>query len=186
MRAKKPRSKRISKKRLLAIIAIGLIVVGAGIFVLHSNKKTDSSASIKNGINYDPPTEDDKKEVEQNKEELSNDQGMPSPTPNPPSSEKTARELVITYSGQYGSYIEVSGYVRGTFEDQGKCLATFTKGSLTVSKESAGFKDVNRTTCTPFSIPRSEFQESGIWELVLSYRSNTSTGNSQATSVEVK
>lgn len=178
------------KKKLTTPILIGsvvLIVCAVLIFVLvrrDTPEAPSTSSVIQEGINYDPPTEEDKEAVEQNKEEISQGQ-TPASTPPAPDG-RTSRTPIITYAQQYDANIETTGYVPGVFEDGGTCKATFSKGSLRVVKESAGFADVNRTSCTPISVPVTEFTEKGKWTVVLSYESSSSTGVSNSVEVEVK
>lgn len=177
------------KKKLTTLVLIGLVVLiicGVLIFILMRRDSPDMSSTgivSQDGINFDPPTEEDKEAVEQNKEELSQGQ-TPAPTTPAPDG-RTSRTPVITYAQQYAANVETTGYVPGVFEDGGTCKATFSKGSLRIVKESAGFADVNRTSCTPISVPVAEFSEKGKWTVILSYESSSSTGISTSVEVEV-
>lgn len=177
------------KKKLPTFILIGVVVVACGalIFVLvrRDSPAVPSTDSVsQGGINYGPPTEEDKAAVEQNKQELSQGQTTAPTTPAPDG--RTVRTPIITYAQQYDANIETTGYIPGVFEDGGTCKATFSKGSLRVVKESAGFADVNRTSCTPIVVPVTEFAEKGKWTVAISYESSSSTGVSTSVEVEVK
>lgn len=78
---------------------------------------------------------------------------------------------------------ETRGYVSNVLEDGGTCTATYTKGSTKVTGTSTGFVDVNKTTCAP--IPISGLSR-GDWVVVLSYKSATASGASQAITLNVQ
>lgn len=183
------RTRTKKKKKLLIpiIIAAAVVLAGAAIiaFLIRNDDKTKTpGTSSQSGINFGPPTEEDKQEVDRNKEEISKEEDTPPP---PPAQDgRSVRNPFITYAQQFSGNVELSGYVPGVIEEGGTCKAEFTNGSARVTKESPGFADVNRTSCTPFVIPVSEFSPKGKWSVILSYSSTSSTGTSQAVEVEVK
>lgn len=102
--------------------------------------------------------------------------------------QKTKVTPEITYATQErsGQPIEVRGFVPQIYEDGGTCLATFTRGTQSVSKSSTGFKNVSYTTCPTITLARSSFPSSGDWTLILSYKSATSEGSSQSQVIKVQ
>jgi len=174
-----------SKKKLLIVLAV-LVVATTGAIVWLTNRgdapsvstTTERTMPAPGEVNLDPPTEEDKAEVEQNKDELAEQQEQPAPPA------KTA-SVIITYAAQYDQSIEVAAYVSNVFEDGGTCKLTLKNGSKTITRESTGFADARSTTCPPFSVPRSEFS-AGTWKATVSYNSSALIGSSEEKSLEVK
>lgn len=175
---------------LISIVALGA-VTGVSIMMFHrhhspaTNKKQPIFTPTSTGqpVNLSPPTNQEKQQVDQTKDQITKDQAS---QPSAPSSNpQTTASPFITYAAQQGQSIQVNGYVGGVFEDNGTCLATFTKGDLKVTGESKGIADSDHTTCPPITIPRSSFS-SGTWSVVLSYSSDTASGSSQARNVVIQ
>lgn len=93
---------------------------------------------------------------------------------------------VISYAGEANSQIELHGYVPGVFEDGGSCVYTMTQNSKTITKQSSGFQDVNKTTCQPVVFPSSDMSSTGTWRVTLTYGSATSHGTSQTYNLQVQ
>src|SRR4030095_16005060 len=175
----------LNKKTLLVIVAILIATVGVVWFVNRgddtpstSNSQPDSS------INYGPPTEEEKQETERHKQELEDKLGSDnSSTPAPPSGSQAS--IVMTYATYTNGGVEASGFVSNVFEDGGTCTLTLSKGSLSVTGNSQGFVDVNKTSCPPIVINRSQIPESGDWTAVLSYSSSSAKGSSSSQTINV-
>jgi hypothetical protein len=135
-------------------------------------------------VNLSPPTEEDKQQVDQTKDELGDDQTAPKP-PTQPDSKATVSPF-ISYAALEGQTGVVNGYVGGVFEEGGTCTATFTRGSAKIVKTTTGFQDSDHTTCPPFNVARGELASAGTWDVILSYTSNTSTGSSPPSQVDIK
>lgn len=176
------------KKRLLILPLIaGILLLGGtvlAVFIIRGDDKPkELETTNQSGINFGPPTEEDKQEVDRNKEEISSENNAP-----PPSTQdgRAVRNPIITYAQEFDGNIEVTGYVPGVIEENGMCKVEFTNGNTRFSRESKGFADVNRTSCTPFTVPVNEFVPKGKWRITLSYSSSSSIGTSQALEIEVK
>lgn len=175
-----------NRKKMYFSIAGAMLVLLVGTFLFVRSRNHTSTVpspatkTLADGstVNLAPPTEEDKKAVDQHKEDLSN-------SSTPPASNTQNVTPIISSSGQFGDAIEVRGFVPGIFEDGGTCKANFTLNAASISKQSAAVKDATVTRCTNFSIPRSEFS-AGTWTLTLEYASAAHQGSSETTKVEVK
>ena len=165
-----------NKTKLFATLAV-FVLLSAGVIVWLVNRnpsvatiqQTSHSIPEPGGINLDPPTEEDKAEVEKNKDKLA-DQTNATPAP------KGSATVVITRAEQY-SDIEVAAYVSNLFEDGGTCTLTLNNGGHTITRQSTGIQDARKTTCPAFSIPRSEFPVTGAWKITVSYNSAAANGS---------
>ncbi len=187
-RYKKPKSRK--KPILIASVILAILLAG-GFWWWQSHSKQPAQKYTKTSTGYDvnlnPPTVEDKKEAEQNKEKISQEQekeGPQIPQPQPESANK--KTPFITFAGQEGQSVEVSGYVTGIFEDGGTCTATFTQNSRKVTASSQGFKDSDHTTCTPILVQRNQFPASGTWSATLSYNSSQGSGTSESRNVTIQ
>ncbi len=177
-----------SKKLLKTALPLFIAVILASGLVWFINRKPNVSTSTvpqvsnigTDGVNYSPPTEQDIKEAEQNKEKLGNKDNPPTTTPS------NMANIIITYAGQFDQDVEVAFYVSNAYEDGGTCSVTITNGSLSVTKDTKGFKDVRTTVCPPIVIPRAEFPTAGQWTAVVSYTSQTANGTSEQRIIEIK
>jgi hypothetical protein len=163
---------RIGKKKI--IIGLVVIVAVGGAAAAWALTRNDNPKPLKVGeVNYGPPTKAEKKETEEHKQQLENNQ-------NQSTDAKPKIGVVITYL----SKTEARGYATGVFEDGGTCTLTLTKGSAKVTGISTGIMDVNKTTCGPISIDQSQLT-SGNWTAILSYSSSTGSGSSESQTLSV-
>lgn len=190
LKNKKYQHNRQTKGRSKLWLIGGVVVLVVGAALLYFLTKDDETpvstfdkTSTGHDVNLSPPTPEEQQAGNEAKEELTNKDGTPEPTT--PSGTAKA-DPFITFVGQEGDTVEVTGYVGGVFEEGGTCKATFTKGSLTVTADSKGFQDASHTTCTPISVPRANFSQAGTWNVVLSYSSTKATGASQTRPVLVQ
>ncbi len=187
----RPKSTKKHPRLLLIIIGV-LVVAGAIGGYLYIRNKNDRPNTDKTGttINYRPPTAEEKKQAEDAKDKIVQDQQTQqsgaTKDDQPASNRPSKLTVFIARLEQVGPNIEASGYVGGVFEDDGTCTLTLTNGSAKLSKQSKGFKDFNHTTCTPFSFPSSELTKAGAWTVSLSYSSPSGTGTSETKTLEVQ
>ena len=179
--------KRHQKTILITFVILVTAAAGGTWFLLKNrndsnNTSTKSSADSKESINYSPGTDQDQKDADQRKQEIADQQNQ---NPEPTTGKKSVTPVIVDAS-QYGNEVEVRAYVPGIIEDGGTCTVTFTKGSLSVTKQSTGEKDATTTRCTNITIPRSEFKDYGKWNVSLSYSSSTTQGTASARTIEVQ
>ncbi len=184
MRVSKSKKTKLSNKKIFLFI-LGLFVVGglAFYYFKHQEKQLAPSAnptSLGEKINFNPPTEEDKQDVVQHKQELVNQQQVQNNTK--PTGNVTP---IITDAGFYDGQVEVRSFISGIYESGGTCTVILTKGSAQVTKEGKSSKGATTTDCPPVIIPKSELNP-GIWNVHVSYSSGAAQGNSETKTVEVK
>ena len=97
-----------------------------------------------------------------------------------------ATSVVTTYSGwddQDGG-LEVDGFVPGLVESAGTCTLRATQGARTVTVDAPAQADASTMQCGALVIPADELGP-GAWRAVLSYRSDSASGQAPAVTVEV-
>lgn len=182
-------SKRSSSPSLRRILAgLGVVLLVAGVLALLDARsvidlpffKDKKAVSPTNGVNYGPPTEEEKAETEQFKDSL----GGTAPTTTPtPAGQKNPVTTVLTSWGPKGQSIEARGSV-SVVESGGTCTLTATKGSQSASQSIAATPNAQNVSCGLITIPSSSLTP-GSWSITLSYSSTASEGISQAQTVEV-
>ncbi len=180
-------SKRRIKRIVFMVLVLLLLVSGLSVswYRNRNNNETGSeiSAPGTEKIDLSPPTEADKQAVDDNKTRIAEKDSQNAQAP----SAVTNVTPTIVDASYYASdqVFELSAYVSGVFESTGVCKVTLTKGSVTVSRESVGFKNSSYTSCTPISIPLTSFPSAGEWSVVVNYTSPTAQGNSQPKTVRI-
>ncbi len=170
-----------------------ILLLAGGVFLAirtrHKNptatQSNTASGTAESKINMEPATDQEKSDSEQRKEEAANNATTPTqPSTQPSNAKKSVSPVIVNAS--MGESLTVRAYVAGIFEDGGTCTLEASQDNNKVTKQTSGFKDATTTTCTAFSIPRSEFPTAGTWKLVLTYDSTTAHGVSQTISTEIK
>lgn len=177
-----------SKKKLAIILAVLLIVaaLSGGFYIKNSNKETPRTPDQGETINFDPPTEEDAKRVDENKQSIvDREEAIKNNSQQPQPSTKSVKP-VITYAGQYDTGVEVGGFTNGVFEDNSTCTATFSNGSTTFSKSVNAIKNVNAMDCPAIIAPIDQFNPKGVWNVSLKYSSQSASGESDARQIEIK
>lgn len=181
---------KITKNRIVLLVVV-LLLSAASVYYFGfrrddpANKPTDSTSQNSGEIlNLNPPTESEKMSDDDKKSD------QITQTENGQASLKSAKP-VITSAGQfdnvqYGSAIEIRTLISGVYESGGKCTATLTNGTNSISKTVDAIQDVSTTICDVVTIPRDEFVTAGTWSLVVKYSSTKYSGESDITTLEVK
>ncbi len=179
-----------SKKRTILLVIAGLVLVAGLLFILDRKgvinlpfSNDDEPAVTPDGINYDPPTEQEKSETEEFKKSLGDQSTTTNPTT--PSGTKKSVTPVIVYSGTTSANAEVTGYVSGVVEEGGTCTVTLTKDGQKVTESKTATADATNTSCGLITIARTRLSP-GTWSATLAYSSNTAEGTSTSKSIEVK
>lgn len=145
-----------------------------------SNADVATAAQEESYVNLDPPTEEEKQQAQNRKDEIVTQSESQSSPPVSPDGKKQVTP-VITSADENA----VRAYIPGIIEDGGTCTATLAKsGSQTVTVSSEGVANVSQTVCAP-SISDKNLS-SGQWSVVLSYSSSKSGGKSAAYPLEIK
>jgi len=180
--------KKPSKKVLVVILA-SLVVLGAGatsywFLVRDSSSNVPGNGSGEPPVNLEPATEEDQQRADDNKQRIV-DQAAQVGNQQGNSSSKKNVAPIITYSGQYGSVVEVGAEV-AVFENSGTCIAVFTLGGSKVTRSVQAIQNVNRMSCPVMSVPVSELNPKGEWTVVVSYDSGTTVGASNPSKFRVE
>lgn len=170
----------ISKTSIVVALVVVLLAAG-GAFAYYHFSDTSVAPQNSSGIDLSPATEPEKQDSNERKEETAQQEDTPPPAPG-----ATSVTPIIVDASQYSDQIEVRSYVPAIYEDGGTCTVTFSKGSLTFTKQSAANKGATTTSCANVNVTRSEFAEAGQWTAVVSYSSPTALGNSQPKTFEVQ
>jgi hypothetical protein len=187
-----PRKNKVSKKRAIILFSIGFILLLGLLLVLDRKGvinlpflSDEKPAPSSNGINYGPPTDQEKTETEQFKEGIGNQTTNPPPnTPSSPSKKKTVTPIMTSW-GADSQQAEVRGYVAGVNEEGGTCTLTLTNGSQKVTETKPATPDAQTVSCGLISIARDKLSP-GTWTATLSYSSNNAEGVSNSNSLKVE
>lgn len=169
----------------MLILSGSLVVVLAAGSVLayrHFSNKPDATKTNNPSekVNYTPASPVEKKESEDNKDRIVEEQNQAQNTPTPSTgSKKSVTPTIVSADSR-----NVSAYVTGIFEEGGTCTATFTKGAISKNVTSRGFQNVSYTQCAPINLADGSLS-SGTWTLVVNYSSSTSKGESASKQVVV-
>lgn len=167
---------KLSKKAvLIALMAVIIILAASIIYKNYYDRSSKSTPEPASTINLDPPTEQELSETAAHKEKLANESTTDNAATDTGQYGKTKVTPVITSVNQD----ELRAYISGTFEDGGTCIATFKQGTLSFTKQSTGFANVNTTNCSVIKLDRSDFANSGEWAVTVEYTSDNSTGISE-------
>lgn len=179
----KQKNKNITNRRrksiIFIVISFVLITIGCGYF--YAAKMISNNSTSEGTIRYEAATKIEKQEAENNKNNIVKSQQNKNNNPSSPNTSTQKQTVKPTITNTNGS---INAYVSGIFESGGTCTATFTKGSTTLTKTSAGFENVSYTQCTPINID-SSFLESGSWTVFIKYNSEKSEGMSDSQQMEV-
>jgi hypothetical protein len=106
--------------------------------------------------------------------------------PPPDASTGEVADVVITVARWHGdaSEVQAGGYVRGVLEREGECTLTLTRDGQQVQASTTAEPDAKTMACGLLSIPRDQLT-SGTWTAVLSYASETTSGESATSEVDV-
>ena len=166
------RQSRLKKGFLIAMVLFA--AVGASFFTYQNRKPSPSSTEDANPINYNPATELEISEAEQNKGRFEED-----PDTITASGDKKTVTVNIVDASQYEQAIETRAFVSGVVESGGVCTLTFTKDGSTVTRTVIAEDNVGTTLCPTVTIPRSDFSSTGVWLLKVSYDSNSAEGSTE-------
>jgi hypothetical protein len=174
-------------KKLIVISATALAVAVVGVlFTIRANHQASQvvlAPDNTDGINYEPATEEEKQQAEDNKDKLTDRINQESQQP---TGSKRQVNVQITSAEQTGSgEIEIYAYVSGVTENGGTCTALFTKDGEKVAKTSVGVQDATTTLCTPIRFPKTELPSTGNWSIVMGYTSSVAEGSSSPSEIKV-
>ena len=193
--------KRQTSPKQLALVAIAvllILVVAYGAYAKASTKwpftPPESSESANdeatNAVNYDPPTQEDVNSGQDAKRKIiddsnnTTDQGSSNTPAQSPTDTKPV-SVGVSFADVIDQKVEIRAFTPSVIEGNGKCTATLTKGSRSVSAASTSFIDSSSSQCRPIYIPVTKFPEKGTWNLIVTYTSPTSKGSSEKIEVSL-
>ena len=173
--------KKIVINKNIIILTSVVLLVGSGVFLYLKQsdyfvKQTDGSSSP-DTLNLEPPTDQDKKEAENHKEQLS------TPPTNPSASGKVTP--IITSWGQSNGKVEVATRVPGILEEGGVCTLTLKRNNETRTGSSNGIANVSEVSCGFIAIVRTSLT-AGEWSATVTYSSSKASGTSEAKNIMVE
>jgi hypothetical protein len=180
-------------KKIVLISLLSIALLSGGLFTLYRDRlfspdetKTSFQTPAKEkteSVDLSPPTNEDIKRVEENKERLVADPAVKENI----TSESSVSQVkpIVTYAGRYGSSVEVGGYI-DVFEEDGICTAIFSQGAKQITKSVQAVRSAKTTDCPVIAIPTADFNPKGQYTLVLSYQSSKTKGSSDIKTIEVQ
>jgi len=163
------------KKLLLIAVIIGLLLT-VGYFIFQKTYSSDNTFSAQDNsqeeskINLDPPTKEEQKAGDEQKEtNIKRQESVSLPD---------TAEVAIVDAAQYNNEIEIRAFVSNIIED-GECTMTFSKDDVIFSKSVPAYADATTTPCINLTVPRSEFSKPGSWDVTVTYSNGKLTGKSK-------
>jgi len=149
-------------KKVALLVALVLIAIGVGA-VVYVKSNNDVPKGEINGVNYDPPSAEDKQEAEDQKiDKIENQSGAPAPQP-------TTNIVTITESSYEAASKSIVIKTRLDGSGWQSCTITASKaGSTDVVKTADVLYQSSFSTCLGFTIPAEELDSPGQWTLKLS------------------
>ena len=182
---------RTSKKAaFLAIPAVVVIAAATYVYFAHQNSlwpflstKSADTPLVVDGINYAPPTDQEKAASQDAKKDTSHS------AENTGSTSSDGKNISVgvayaAYDSAKGA-VDIRAFTPDVIEGTGTCTARLTLDDITVTESSKAFVDSKSSQCEPILIQKTNFTTAGKWRLVVSYQSPTSEGSSPAMEVEV-
>ena len=172
------------KSKLLVLTALAMLLVAGGVYVYSKNSEKKNTVntpiSTEDQINYNPPTDEEKKSGDTAKEKFNE----PTNNSGAPDGIMSVKPEITNY-GVYQGNVEVSSHVPGILEKSGKCTLRLKKSGETVSQSKTAVPNVSEMSCGLIKIPVSKLS-AGTWTATVVYSSVSAKGSSDAVFIEVK
>lgn len=183
--------RRLNFKKISIWALPVLLVIGLSLFLLDKYSVIDLPfigqpvSTVKDGVDYRPPTETEKRETDDFKKNLPGAPVEDTPTSTP--GKKTSVVVTLASWGQspQTNDVDATGTVSGEISDTGTCTLTMTKGSVNVSESRSSTANAQGSSCGRIVVPYSKLAP-GTWDIQLSYSSETAEGSSSVTKLEVR
>ena len=180
--------KRFPKKIIIISGVIFLLIVSLLTYVCiirnnpFNQKSSQNTVRNNNFVDYGPATPEQQQAGNQTKSGSSDTPPAPTPIQG---SNKNNVQVTITDASQYTDTVEIRSYVNEV-SPTGHCNIQLQKSSSIISRDVDTLTNASTTSCKTVDIPVSEFNSDGSWVVTVTYSSDTATGESTATNVEVK
>lgn len=159
-------NKSKSKSPLKVIIVLAVIlaaVAGAALVYAYTQHKSENiPGSAQSGVDYNPPSDEQKAAGDQQKEETINqtDNGNQG-------SSGTGQDIGVSFTAlnQSGDQLQIRTLI-DTVSSTGVCTLTLVKDGVTVTKQSDIQAGPTSSTCKGFNVPLSELSP-GSWQVTV-------------------
>lgn len=172
------------KNKKIYIIAIVIIVLASSVVAGYLLTRSDRTVD-KDGIVYEPATEQEIQENDEFKKNLGLEEEN-KPVVKDSNNKKVVNPLISAWGqSSAGGDLFVNAYVPGIIEQNGTCTLMLNKNGLEVKESKSATNDAQATTCGRFNITGSKLSP-GSWNAELKYSSDISAGTSKKIIIEVK
>lgn len=180
---------RSNKKPLYVAILIVLVLLMSGLAYSYKNNlfffQEDSSTTADGEINLNPPTPEDKREAERNKQRIIEEEEKKDTAAGPTNDAKQEVTPIIGFIQQADSQdIEANGYITSVIEDDGTCTLTLERQGQKVTKSKQALPDAQGTVCGLLTVERSRLS-AGEWSATITYSSAKYQGTSNERKIKV-
>ena len=173
------KQKSSSKKKLIIAIVAAVVIAGAvaAYFFYQSgrlaNRQPSTAQSSAETINHNPPTQDERAQTEEHKEDIVK-QEQKEPTPGNPPTPATIQVTIVRATQSAGQPLNIRTIISGA--TTGTCNITLSKaGQPTVSKSYPIALDATTASCEGANIPAADFPASGEWQLQIIAQNTNAT-----------
>ncbi len=196
--AKKQKHKKTASKNIIvfifAILAVAAITCGVIVLIhqirLDNGEKSDN-AQDKNTANEILKTEDDLKDEEKvaessndAKDRMEADERVQQPVDKDLSGKNIAKPAINFISEEDGK-IAIGGEIPNINETSGTCTYVFAKDGVEITSSTEILPNPSYISCKTARIDKSKFS-AGKWQVKLKYKSETSEGESETQTFEIK
>lgn len=180
-----------NKKKIILLSATTLVVlaiIGGVAYTASSRNDTKNKDNQDGltGVNYDPPTKEEKAAADTVKDKASDRLELEKKsTQNSANKKQVSPVISSTGQDQQSKDIEVAAFIPGVFEDGGTCTLSLSSGQTTRTATRTAIKNVSDTSCGFMNIPYSQLSP-GSWQASVKYDSSSASGTSSSVEVKVK
>jgi len=178
------KTKNTKAKKIIittTLVVVMLAIASFAYWNFNSQNKAVSTPNVRpvNTVDYNPPTNEEKAETDQQKQSIIENQD-----PKPPIDQNL--NITISRAGQLqgaGSPLSIRVLVDGA--SSGTCDFTLTKaGQIAVTKQSSISFEATTSSCGA-DIEASSFSQNGEWDLSVTAKHNNSTSEAATSKVTI-
>lgn len=172
---------RLKNKKTLIIIIL-VLACAAGFAAYNAMRDTQPQSNFTEGVNLNPPTQEELDQADQNKAD--NDKDSETRSENQVTSQTIIPE--VTVSEVTPTDVEAAGVVQNIFEKDGTCIFIFSSSSNEViEKRIAAVAEGRSTYCPLVVVSKQDFKPLGLWDVKIKYESSFSNGVSATRQLDV-
>lgn len=172
------KKKKSSKKNIVIGVIVALLVVGvaAAIYFFNTQRNSSKSSDINpvNTVSYDAPTNEEKTQTDEQKEQIINNYNESLSKTGESDSTNGAITVSVNWATQSASTISIGTLVEGA--KSGTCEISLSKdGQPTITKTFDIVYEAASSRCNNVSFPLSDLSEDGEWLITAIAKNGTST-----------